>query len=95
MKKVIVIISIIERIIQLLESVKENNWADAFKNFRQRLDDLGSENLESIRSDILRIYGGMGSFNDLVLYEDGQPLIRENQSLDKLRVELFDVLNRM
>ncbi len=95
MEKVMLTTSIIERIIELLVSVGESNWADAFKSFRQRLASSDSESLETLRGDILRVYGGMGSFNDLVLYEEGQPLIKENQVLDKLRTELFNVLNRM
>ncbi len=85
--------SIIKQIIDLLVSVGESNWADTFTSFRLKLVNSDSENLQVLRSDILRIYGGMGSFNDLVLYNEGQVLIRENQTLDKLRKELFDVLN--
>jgi len=92
MKNVMLTISLIEQIIDLLVSVRESNWADAFKSFRRRLDNSDSESTETLRSDILRIYGGMGSFNDLVLYQEGQPLIKENQALDKLRMELFDAL---
>ena len=95
MDKVVLTISIIKKIIELLVSVGESNWADAFKSFERRLDNLESESLQTLRSDILRVYGGMGSFNDLVLYKEEQVLIKENQDLDKLRMELFDVLNRM
>lgn len=93
MKKLLLIISIVEKIIELLVSVGENNWADAFKSFRQRLGNSDSVNLETLRSEMLRIYGGMGSFNDLVLYDQGQPLVMENQALDKFRRELFELLN--
>ncbi|QND84420.1 Uncharacterized protein ChrSV_2193 [Chromobacterium vaccinii] len=37
---------------------------------------------------ILSMYGGMGSLNDLILYKDGQPLVKENVELDSLRVKL-------
>ncbi|KJY81678.1 hypothetical protein TW81_17375 [Vibrio galatheae] len=87
------VISIIKQIIDLLVSVGESNWADTFTSFKLKLVNSDSENLQILRSDILGIYGGMGSFNDLVLYSEGQVLIRENQTLDKLRKELFEVLN--
>lgn len=93
MEKKMKVISIIKQIIDLLVSVGESNWADTFTSFKLKLVNSDSESLQILRSDILRIYGGMGSFNDLVLYNEGQVLIRENQTLDKLRKELFDVLN--
>ena len=40
---------------------------------------------------IRAIYGGMGSFGDLVLYRDGQPLSDENNELDRLRRWLYDL----
>ncbi|WP_156980989.1 DUF6966 domain-containing protein [Vibrio galatheae] len=93
MEKKMRVISIIKQIIDLLVSVGESNWADTFTSFKLKLVNSDSENLQILRSDILGIYGGMGSFNDLVLYSEGQVLIRENQTLDKLRKELFEVLN--
>ncbi|WP_423244526.1 DUF6966 domain-containing protein [Enterobacter kobei] len=32
-----------------------------------------------------KLYGGMGTFNDIVLHNNGIPLIRENDGLDDLR----------
>ncbi|MCG7561330.1 MULTISPECIES: hypothetical protein [Pseudoalteromonas] len=93
MKNVTLLISEIEKIIELLVSVGETNWVGSFNNFRQKLDSTNAENLETLRSEILRVYGGMGSFSDLVLYEQGQPMIKENQKLDELRTELFRILN--
>lgn len=85
----VILISIIESVIELLVSAGETNWAAAFIDFRKQCDNPDVDNLERLRGEILRIYGGMGSFNDLVLYEQGQPMIKENQKLDKLRKELF------
>ena len=93
MKNIILLISLIEKIIKLLTSVGESNWVNAFKNFRQKCDSVDIDQLELLRSEILRVYGGMGSFNDLVLYKQGQPMIKENQELDELRTELFRILN--
>lgn len=93
MKNLILLISVNEKIIELLTSVGESNWVTSFNKFREGCDSPDIENLERLRSEMLRIYGGMGSFNDLVLYKEGQPMIKENQDLDKMRKELFQILN--
>ena len=38
-------------------------------------------------------YGGMGSLNDLVLYRNGKVLMSENDELDQLRNDLFNLLS--
>lgn len=38
-------------------------------------------------------YGGMESLNDLVLYRNGSVLMSENDELDQLRRDLFDLLS--
>ncbi|WP_438826910.1 DUF6966 domain-containing protein [Salmonella enterica] len=38
------------------------------------------------------LYGGMGSFNDLVLHKAGIPDKDENNKLDLLRHELYGLL---
>jgi len=40
--------------------------------------------------EIMNLYGGMGSFFDVVLYKDGKPLIQENNKLSRLTSELYD-----
>jgi hypothetical protein len=40
-----------------------------------------------------KLYGGMGSFNDIVLHKNGIPLIRENDELDDLRHKLYKQLD--
>ncbi|WP_239954906.1 hypothetical protein [Pantoea sp. Z09] len=42
---------------------------------------------------LLGLYGGMGSLNDLVLYSKGKILIDENEELDQLRSEVFNLLS--
>ena len=93
MKKSILIIAIIEKILTLLTSVQEDNWAKSFMKFREQFDSIDEVKLADARTDILKIYGGMGSFNDLVLYDQGQPMIEENTTLDALRRELFTILS--
>ncbi|MFN4364443.1 DUF6966 domain-containing protein [Chryseobacterium hispalense] len=40
-------------------------------------------------SNIKNIYGGMGSFNDLLLYKDGKVDIEANEKLSALREDLY------
>lgn len=47
---------------------------------------------ETACHDLLRLYGGMGSLNDLLIYKDGVLLINENEELDQIRSELFNLL---
>ncbi|BES85056.1 hypothetical protein PEC302107_34010 [Pectobacterium araliae] len=46
---------------------------------------------DAARTDLLGLYGGMGSLNDLLLYKDGVLLFDENEELDRLRTEVFDL----
>lgn len=85
-------ISVIEKIIDLLTYAEESNWISSFKKFRVLFNNSGTEDLKFLRSEMLGIYGGMGSFNDLVLHHKGLPMIEENNSLNKLREELFQTL---
>ena len=93
MKNIILLISVLEKTSELLVSVGENNWATSICSFRDRCRNLSTDNFEQLRTEVLRIYAGMGSFSDLVLYKHGQPMIEENQLLDELRKDLFQILN--
>ena len=85
--------SILDKIIILLSSVEEENWRFTFERFKKisvQIDNREDE--KKLKSAIIRIYGGMGSFSDLVLYSKEQVLIEDNQKLDLLRKELFKVI---
>ncbi|MEK8181232.1 hypothetical protein WMW71_12845 [Flavobacterium buctense] len=73
-------------IYKLLNEVGEIHWAKSFKIFISELEE--SED-KSIYRKIISIYGGMGSFNDLVLYKNGILCRKENDELAKLRSELY------
>lgn len=78
--------AIIKEIIEVLEEAGEDNWKRTFQHY---LKDYDTMELDSLKRSIIRIYGGMGSFNDLVLSKDGKLCIKENNILDKLREKLF------
>lgn len=84
-----VIAPLLLKISNLLAGHGEPTWAKAFGD----LADPYAESPESARASIRRLFGGMGSFNDVVLHDlDGSPLREENETLDLLRNRLFALL---
>ena len=78
---------LLERIQSLLLLGEVDNWAKSFEKFRSQLYSEPDLTCAEIR----RIYGGSGSFNDVVLYSNGQPLVKENDELLSLKSELYDL----
>jgi hypothetical protein len=78
--------SLLLRIAELLRMHGPTDWAEA-------LDRLASEyqhSPESTKGIIRSLYGGMGSFNDIVLHDpNGDPLRAENDELAALRGQLW------
>ena len=79
---------ILFEIIELLEIVGEYDWRTTLK--RLYADNVSPQKdwLRKIKS----LFGGMGSFTDLVLMRNGIFCIDENNKLDQLRDRLY---NRM
>jgi hypothetical protein len=75
---------------ELLIQTEEYNWVKLFNNFIEDIE----HNEENKYRNILKIYGGMGSFNDLVLYKDGKSCIRENNEFSQLRTALYSVISK-
>ncbi|MBL5931204.1 DUF6966 domain-containing protein [Lelliottia amnigena] len=75
-------------IANILSSNDEVPWAKAFEKLGSELDVDYESSLHSLKG----FYGGMGSFNDIVLHKNGIPLIRENNELDDLRHLLYKQL---
>jgi hypothetical protein len=79
----------LDEIIQLLESDGERHWSRWMRQSRERLQNSDFLEIEHL----LSAYGGMGSFNDLVIcqsYENGDRL---NELRDKAW-ELADAMRR-
>ena len=64
------------------------DWGNSFIKFKEEID----IDPKLVKNELLKLYGGMGSFNDIVLYEDKKPLIDENDRLDFLRVQLYKLI---
>ncbi|WP_300492256.1 hypothetical protein [Flavobacterium sp.] len=71
---------------KLLTEVGELNWAKCFENFISELE-VSNDNVTYRK--IISIYGGMGAFDDVVLYKDGVLCEQENDTLYQLKKELY------
>jgi len=89
------LIKALDEIIQLLESDGEEHWSRWMRESRARLLNSDYFGIEHLRS----AYGGMGSFNDLVIcqsYENGEfewkeGYIEKNNRLDELRGKAWEL----
>lgn len=78
---------LLTRIADLLETQAVPDWAQAF---RQLLLEF-QQDPHAAKASIRSVYGGMGSFSDLVLHgPNGIPLQKENNELDQMRTELYE-----
>jgi len=71
----------------LLAANGQTRWSVGFEQLAAELP----SNPEAIKAKIRGCYGGMGSFNDLVLHRERLPLKDENIELDRLREELWNL----
>lgn len=78
---------LLNKIIELLISCNESVWSKKLMYFREHLDSDYDHALSGIRS----IFGGGGSFNDLLLQNNGKMLREENNALNKLQDELYSL----
>ena len=77
---------------QLLEAFNKTEWKKTFTYFINELNAIESDaEIKSLAREILSIYKGMGSFNDLVLQREDRMPVYENERLDNLRKTLFDL----
>ena len=71
---------IMSRIAELLRSADEQAWAVTMDRLREQL----RVETPDARYQITRLFGGMGSISDVVLYRDGRLLTNENDELHRL-----------
>ena len=79
--------STLSRMAELLQAGGHPDWAVSLRNLAVQVDDDPARACATI----VGMFGGMGSLNDLVLYQGGIPLRQENQELDDLRSKLFSL----
>jgi hypothetical protein len=76
---------ILDSMIALIKQGTNGDWVGSLIKVKSEL----SRDPKSARYSIMSMYGGMGSLNDVVLYQSGQPLAQENIEFDRLRSELY------
>lgn len=76
----------IQKMAELLTIANQPHWA-------RRLIQIShlSSGGDAMARDILSLYGGMGSLNDLVLYIEGVPDVKINDEFDVLRAAVYDL----
>lgn len=79
-------------LVGVLESAGEQRWAASLRRLQARAQEGASDPTayKQVIRDMLSIFGGMGSFSDLVLYRNGVLLREENDRLEQLRGQLFE-----
>jgi|GEM_PF-612897 len=82
--------TVLEKIVNLLRPGGCEDWAATMEKLSHEIE----KNPEYATSQILALYGGMGSFNDIVLCSNGEPLLEKNDELAGLRGELYDLCYR-
>jgi hypothetical protein len=80
------VITICQDIADLCKRNESEDWAGCFYLF---VDKLENEEWSIVKRKIISVYGGMGSFNDLVLHRNCVPLWKENDELQRLRSKLY------
>lgn len=85
MKNIQNIQTVLVRMTELLRVGGSLPWVPALE---KAWSAIGTET-EATISELLSMYGGMGSLNDIILYADGQPLVAENTELAELRATLY------
>jgi mannitol-1-phosphate/altronate dehydrogenase len=86
----------IERIIVLLKKADETEWESYFKKVFSEIENAkNKDTANQIARDILGLFGGMASFNDLILSKNAKMLIKENDELKRLKNKIFKIASNM
>jgi len=79
--------TILSRMIQLLEAGNFPDWAAALEKVKINFDN----DPKKMSLELISMYHGAGSLNDIVFYKQGRSLISENTEFEELRIRLFDI----
>lgn len=87
---------ILSRLVELLSQEGETYYARVLEIRRlQFVKAPGEAERRDVAIDILRMYGGMGSFNDLVLLDGVRTPSGSNRRLNSLRNALYEAASRL
>lgn len=94
-KKIRLIIKILDKIQNLLLKANEIEWAKHISKIREEFESVSQQEIKILARKTMNLFGGMGSFNDVVLYVNNKEDQELNQSFDELRHELFSRLKEL
>jgi len=94
-KEIRLIIKILDKIQNLLFKANEIEWAKHISKIREEFESVPQQEVKIVARKTMNLFGGMGSFNDIVLYVNNKADQELNQSFDKLRHELFSRLKEL
>jgi hypothetical protein len=79
-------------LINLVKIFDDHELRTRSKVIRNLLEKISLQQIEEeeLAGKIIDLYGGMGSFFDIVLTKSGKPLIEENDKLSQLKNDLFE-----
>jgi hypothetical protein len=84
------IILTIEQLIDLLKLSEGTDTEYYYGFFVYTLGQLKRpHDLHKIAENILKAYGGMDTFSDVAIYQNGEPLTEEHLKFSRLRTKLF------
>lgn len=79
------------KISRILKENDEPEWSMILKHLYEESFSYEGENYDhSFVIKIMSIYGGMGSFNDVLLQKNGKPLVEQNEEFYKLKHKLYE-----
>jgi hypothetical protein len=82
------LIAKLDELIALLNADREVHWCNWMDRAKQKLENSDYAGVE----DLLGAYGGMGSFNDLVISQsNGLDSQAKNKQLDVLRSSIWEI----
>lgn len=85
------LVDVLDRLAQLLDRAREPRWAQSMSQLKDAaMATSGTPERQDVVRRILAFYGGMGSFNDVVLQNE-RGVMPEQGEFDELRSQLFEV----
>jgi len=77
----------------LLLKCGESGWGGALHSWAARWHAAAGcpGDQQVLVRELLRAFGGASSLSDIVLHQSGAPLLVENEELERLRTELFEL----
>ena len=85
------LLKVLDEIIQLLEADGEQLWSNWLRQSRDWLLNSDFAGIEHL----LSAYGGMGSFNDLIIIQNKEGYVEINNKLDNLRRQAWELADQI